>query len=377
MSTATQRYDFVIVGGGIAGASCAHFLSERGAGSILLLERESGPGHHATGRSAAFLNELDFVRPLQQLKADSGRFLRAPPPGFADGPLVDDVGVLSLFETSWPHFVDQIAPTLAADGVAHLLLDDPGSAKARVEVLEPSTFRGAVFLPESGNLDVYRLLSSYLRHARARGVEVRFDSEITGIQVERGRCVGVVTAEGLIRARSVVNAAGAWAGVVARMAGAAPIAVQPMRRCAVTFTAPVGVDPRGWPLAAHIDRSVYFEPEGDGFLMSPMDEAPMEPCDARPDDVTIAAAMERLATFAPRIVPQTLRRKWAGLRTFAPDRVFVVGEDPLVPGFFWLAGQGGCGIETSPAVGQIAADLLTTGATDRFDARVLSPARFA
>lgn len=377
MPSAAPSYDFVIVGGGIAGASCAHFLSERGAGSILLLERESAPGHHATGRSAAFLNELDFVRPLQQLKAESGRFLRAPPPGFAERPLVDNVGVLSVFEASWPFFVEHIAPTLSADRVAHVLLDDPAAAKARVEVLDPAAFHGAVFLPESGNLDVHELLSSYLRHARARGAEVRCGVEVTGITVEHGRCTGVVTASGAIRARHVVNAAGAWAGVVARMAGAAPIAIQPKRRCAVTFAAPDGVNPRGWPMAAHFDRSVYFEPEGDGFLMSPVDEAPMDPCDARPDDVTIAAAMERLATFAPRIVPQALRRKWAGLRTFAPDRVPVIGEDPLVPRFFWLAGQGGCGIETSPFVGQIAADLLTTGKTERFDAHILSPARFA
>jgi D-arginine dehydrogenase len=372
----TTRYDTIIVGAGIAGASCAHFLSERGAGPILLVERESAPGHHATGRSAAFLNELDVVRPLQQLKADGGRFLRASPSGFAERALVDDVGVLVAFDGTWPVFVEHVAPTLAADRVAHALLD-PAEAKARVDVLDTSSFRGAVFLPESGNLDVHELLSSYLRHARARGVEVRCGTDVTGVEVENGRCTGVRTSSGVLRAHRVVNAAGAWAGVVARMAGALPIAIQPKRRCAVTFAAPEGVSPRGWPMAAHADRSVYFEPEGDGFLMSPMDELPMDPCDARPDDVTIAEAMERLRGFAPRVVPQALRRKWAGLRTFAPDRVLVVGEDPVVAGFHWLAGQGGCGIETSPSVGAIAADLILTGQTDRFDARVLSPARFA
>jgi len=125
------------------------------------------------------------------------------------------------------------------------------------------------------------------------------------------------------------------------------------------------------------DDHLYFAPESGGLLLSPMDEEPMEPCDARPDDEVIAQGLARLAGLAPSLVPQTLRRKWSGLRTFAPDRVPVVGEDPRVRGFFWLAGQGGCGIETSGALGPVAADLLVAGKTERFDARALSPARFA
>jgi glycine/D-amino acid oxidase-like deaminating enzyme len=185
----------------------------------------------------------------------------------------------------------------------------------------------------------------------------------------------VVTAEGEIHARWVVNAAGAWAGKLAALAGAAPIALVPHRRTIVTFAAPVDV--RGWPMVHSDDDRLYFAPESGGLLLSPMDEDPMEPCDARPDDEVIARGFARLAGLAPSLVPQTLRRKWSGLRTFAPDRVPVVGEDPRVRGFFWLAGQGGCGIETSGALGPIAADLLVEGTTERFDARALSPARFA
>jgi D-arginine dehydrogenase len=345
-------------------------------GPILLLERESAPGHHATGRSAAMLNELDGVRTLQQIKRLGGMFLREPPAGFTERPLVDSAGVMIVFDQSQRLYLDTIVPTLAADGIAHAVLDS-GEAQARVDVLDPASFAGAVWQPESGNLDVHELLSCYLRHARARGVELRCGEEVAGVMVERGRVVGVATTNGVIRARSVVNAAGAWAGPLARMAGAAPIAITPKRRSAVTFAAPDGLDARGWPMVMHADRSVYFEPEGDGFLMSPMDEAPSEACDARPDDLTIAEAMERLRGFAPRIVPQALRRKWAGLRTFAPDRVHVVGPDPVVDGFFWLAGQGGCGIESSPAIGAIAADLFVDGKTERFDAALLSPSRFA
>ena len=123
-------------------------------------------------------------------------------------------------------------------------------------------------------------------------------------------------------------------------------------------------------------HSIYFRPDAAGVLFSPMDEEPMGPCDASPDDVVIAGGLERLGHLAPNLVPRTLRQRWAGLRTFSPDRVPVVGEDPQLPGFFWLAGQGGCGIETSPAMGQIAADLLMMGKTEHFDQRLLAPTRF-
>jgi D-arginine dehydrogenase len=200
--------------------------------------------------------------------------------------------------------------------------------------------------------------------------------KVEGIAVERGRCVGVVTQAGQIRARRVVDAAGAWAGEIAKLAGAAPIPMRPLRRTAVTFASPEGVDGTDWPLVANESHELYFAPEADGFLASPMDEAPSPPCDVRPDDLGVALAMDRLEKLAPSLVPRALRRKWAGLRTFAPDQGFVVGEDPLVKGFFWLAGQGGAGIETSPAVGRIAADLVVEGRTELIDSAALGPARF-
>jgi len=160
------------------------------------------------------------------------------------------------------------------------------------------------------------------------------------------------------------------------MAGAHVVPVTPHRRTILTFATPEGLGVNGWPLTANESHHLYFAPESGGLLVCPMDEDPMEPCDAHPDEVRVAEAIERLEQVAPALVPATVRRTWAGLRTFTPDRVLVVGEDPRVPGFFWLAGQGGCGIETSPAVGQIAADLLIDGRTDRFDAAQLSPARF-
>jgi D-arginine dehydrogenase len=132
----------------------------------------------------------------------------------------------------------------------------------------------------------------------------------------------------------------------------------------------------GWPLVADYTHQLYFAPESRGLLASPMDEDPVEPCDAQPDELVIAQTMDRLERLAPSLLPSSLRQTWAGLRTFAPDQTFVIGEDPSVKGFFWLAGQGGSGIETSPVVGQLAAELLTAGHTDLIDAEPLTPARF-
>ncbi len=371
-----QSFEVVIVGGGIAGASLAYFLAERGLGDVLVLEREAQPGMHATGRSAASLVEWDAVPALRQLKRLGARFLRHPPPGFSTQPLLDPWGVLVTFQEPLWTIARHIADELADGGTAVRVL---GLAQVleRVPVLSPRWLDGGLLLPEDGHIDVHALLWGYLRHARRRGVECRCGVEVQGLIVEGGRCRGVVTAAGPIAARWVVNAAGAWAAELGHLAGAAPIPLVPHRRTIVTFAAPDGVDVRGWPLVSNESHRLYFAPESGGLLVCPMDEEPMAPCDAHPEERVVAEALDRLARLAPPLAPRALRRRWAGLRTFVPDRVLVVGEDPQVRGFFWLAGQGGCGIETSPAVGQIAADLLLDGRTERFDARLLAPARFA
>jgi D-arginine dehydrogenase len=180
-----------------------------------------------------------------------------------------------------------------------------------------------------------------------------------------------------LRARVVVDAAGAWAGKLGALAGASAIPLVPHRRTIVTFAPPSGLDPSGWAFVSSEPHSVYFSPEAGDLLLSPMDEDAMEPCDAMPDEAVIAAGLARFARLAPTLAPRTIKRRWSGLRTFSPDRVHVVGEDPVRPGFFWLAGQGGCGIESSPVIGRIAADLILKGETRIFDARRLDPRRFA
>jgi D-arginine dehydrogenase len=252
----------------------------------------------------------------------------------------------------------------------------PAEARARVSALG-SGFAGAAWIPRDGRLDVHEILGSYLRHARVAGAELRLEAEVAGFASAGGRLAEVRLADGTeVAAGLIVDAAGAWAGEIARLAEASPIPIVPHRRTLCTFAAPPGLDFRGWPLVASEPQEIYFTPEAGELMLSPMDEDPLEPCDPTPDDGVIAAAIERLRELAPTLVPRSLHRRWSGLRSFSPDRAHVVGEDPRRPGFFWLAGQGGCGIETSPAVGRIAADLIVDGRTDVFAAERISPARF-
>lgn len=373
---AAGTYEVVIVGGGIAGASLAYFLAEGGLGDVLILEREANLAVHSTGRSAATLCVIDPVDTLQDILVASAPFLRSPPAGFSEHPVLRVTGAITVFHAeAWEKTRAQI-PDLRRQGLECTALS-PAACADHVPLLDPSSFAGGLYVPDDGRLDVHEILSSYLRHARRAGAELRLGAEVEGIVVEAGRCTGVLVDGEEVRARVVVDAAGAWAGPVARMAEASPIPFRPHRRTIVTFPQPDGVDPSAWPFFVSEAHHVYFAPEAGEMLLSPMDEDEMEPCDPSPDEEIIAAGLERLGRVAPGLVPMTLRRRWSGLRTFSPDRVHVVGEDPNRPGFFWLAGQGGCGIESSPLIGGVAADLILHGETKRFDASRLAPDRFA
>jgi D-arginine dehydrogenase len=371
-----SQFEVIIIGGGIAGASLAYFLTERGITDIALLERESQHGYHSTGRSAATLVEKDPIPAVQQLKALGGKFLRNPPDGFSENALLNPCPVMLLYRRGNLAQFDGAVDALRRDRIAFESLS-AAQAKELVPVLMLHEPERAIVLTADGRIDVHELLTSYLRHARSRGAIVRTDAEVRDLVIENGRCRGVVTEAGTLTSRWVVDAAGAWAGTIARLVDAANIPLQPRRRTIVTFAPPPNLSISGWPFLISESDLLYFAPESGGLLLSPMDQDPTAPCDAQPDDEVIAAAMERLRALAPTLVPTSLKRKWAGLRTFSPDSIPVVGEDPLIKGFFWLAGQQGFGIESSPAIGQIAADLIARGATDRFDANILSPARFA
>ena len=366
----------IIIGGGIAGASAAYFLTRLGLDDVLLLEREDQPGYHTTGRSAALLVEYSTERTVRRLLLDGASFLRRPPDGFPDE-LLDPAGVLLLARgVAWREMRD-LSPVMTGEGIANRLLT-PAQTRELVPVLSTKNglVDGGMLLTEDGHLDVHGLLWGYLGQAARHGCRLQCDAEVMDVITRRGRCEGVETGAGTFRAPLVVNAAGAWAGQVGAMAGALPVAFSPLRRTIITFDAPQGVDCRRWPMVDHEGYEVYFKPESSELLASPMDQTPSPPCDARPAEEDMATAVDRLQSLAPDIAPRTIRRKWAGLRTFSPDRLPVVGPDPRVEGFFWLAGQGGWGIETSPALGRLAAELIVKGRSDLRYAEALSPGRF-
>jgi D-arginine dehydrogenase len=364
-------WDVVIVGAGVAGASLAYALARRGVGRVLVLEREGAPAHHASGRSAGVLNELSLDPVIHRMLSDGAAFLRSPPEGFPA--VFSPTGVLSLFdEPDWSRLVAAV-PGLRAHGTALELLT-PDEAAALAPVVRAEDLTGAVWQPADGRLDVPALVDAYLAHAP--GVERRFGVTARALDRRGDRCVGVITDEGPLAADWVVDAAGPWAGALGRAAGATTIPLVPRSRTVISFDPPPGLSVARWPLISFESRGLYVGPEGPGLLASPMDEDDREPCDAVPDPARIELALARLRALLPALAPARPRAARAGLRTFAPDRRLVIGEDPRLARYFWLAGQGGWGIETSPCAARIAADLIVSGATDWPDAAALSPARF-
>ena len=375
MDALADRYEVVVIGSGIAGASLAYFLARRGVTSVLVVERESQPAYHATGRSAASVVEIDLNPTVQDVKIIGAEFLRHPPDGFSPHPLVDERGVLVLLSQARMASIERDVVALEAAGMPIRLIDAATANRMVDDELAASHFAGAAYLPRDGFVDVHELLSSYMGHARRAGVTFRFSTAALP-EVVDGRCRGVRIDGRRVQARVVVDAAGAWAGEVARAAEAMPLAIVPRRRCMAVLDTGAAHDLRHWPMVWHDDLRVYFRDDAGRLMLCPMDEVAMEPCDVSWDEEAIAAGIERLVELAPGLRPRAILHRWAGLRTFAPDNAPVVGYDPQCEGFFWLAGQGGCGIETSGALGAIAADLIIDRRTEIFDASRLAPERF-
>jgi D-arginine dehydrogenase len=368
-------YDAVIIGAGIAGASVAYFLTRKGMKDVLILEKEEQPGYHATGRAAGVLVEFDLVPSTVDLKIKGGEFLRNPPQGFSEYPLLRESGILITSQGPVWEALKQMAPDLTARGVEIRTLS-PAEVQTIVPVVSLEHIDGALLFSEDGHIDVHELLWSYLRQAKRGRAELLCREEVQGIKTEHDRVSGVLTRRNEYPCRWVIDAAGAWGQKIRSLAGSSPIKLTPLRRTIITFDAPAGLEVSKWPLVADQTHQFYFSPESGGLLASPMDEDPVEPGDVRPDELVVAQALERLRQFTPKILPKALRRKWAGLRTFSSDQSMVIGQDASLKGFFWLTGQGGAGIETSGVVGRLAADLIIDGRTDIMDVSPFSPERF-
>ena len=351
MSPDNATSDFLVIGGGMAGAAAAAYLSARG--SVTLIERESQPGYHSTGRSAALFSTIYGNAAVRALTRASQAFLFESPSWFTPTPLVSPRPTL-FFATQAQ--TDALQAFRADDDIAaHTQRLDVAHASELVPAFKPGYLGGAVLEPGSADIDVAALHQGYLRQAKAAGATVVLDAEVTAIERVAGRWV-VDTPRGRHAAAVIVNAAGAWGDVVARMAGARPVGLRPLRRTAMLVDPPRQLDCARWPAAIAIDESFYFKPDGARLLLSPADEEPSPPCDAQPEDLEVAIAVDRFETASGARVEKVWHR-WAGLRVFSADRTPVVGFDPVAEGFFWLVGQGGYGIQSADALGRLAAAL--------------------
>ncbi len=351
-----SRHDFIVIGAGIAGASAAYELQQHG--SVVLLEREPLPGHHTTGRSAAFLLESYGSAVVGRLTRGSRGFLEQPPEGFSDSPLVTPKPVLWIGREDQRESLE-VSLASGREAGADLREVDVAAARELCPALREDYVAGAVVEPNAMHIDVAGLLDSFLRGFRRRGGELATKAEATRIE-HSGGLWDVEAGGRTYRAARVVNAAGAWCDRVASLAGARPIGLRPLRRTAITFDPPPGCDVRSWPCVIDADEDFYFKPEGGQLLASPCDETPSEPCDASAEDYAVALAAESVQR-ATTIEIRHIRNRWAGLRSFVADRSPVIGMDPERTGFLWLAGQGGFGIMTSPAAARAAAGLIVEG----------------
>jgi D-arginine dehydrogenase len=353
-----KHYDVVITGAGMAGAGLAAEVAPHA--SVLMIEAESLPGYHATGRSAAFWTETYGGPGVQPLTSASGAFLR-------DGGFLWPRGALHVAAEADFVRLDRFAETFAGTGIALEPLDAPAIA-ARVPGLRSGSWRG-LLEPSTADIDVAALHAFYLREAKAAGAELLCSAALRFAARESGRWRIDAGDSATIEADILVDAAGAWADEVAEIAGVVPLGIQPYRRT----VAQLRVDPavlEDLPLVIEAAERFYFKPEPGGRLwLSPHDETPMTAIDVAPEEIDVAIAIDRMGGLVDWQV-ERVERSWAGLRSFAPDRLPVYGFDADVPGFFWFAGQGGFGIQTAPAAAKLGAALLLGRAPDAMVATI-------
>lgn len=374
-------FDIAVIGGGIAGVSVAAELAS--THRVLLLEREPHLGYHTTGRSAAIYSETYGNHVIRSLSSASRSFFIEPPRGFSESPLLAPRPALYIGRSDQLEAMEhEVAQSQAAPCPLERI--DPAEAYRMVPSLRKGYVASAAIERDSADMDVHAIHYGFQRVAVARGVEIRRDAELLRLEREGARWhIGSGTAANTVydQADIIVNAAGAWADEVAKLAGAKPLGAQPLRRTIIVVAPPENCGSSSWPAVMDAGEEFYFKPEGPKLWLSPADETPSVPCDAQPDEMDIAICVDRVER-AMEISVTRIERSWAGLRTFCPDRTPAVGFDPDVSGFFWLAGQGGYGIQTAPALSRVAAtlargeplaaDLVEFGV----DVRALDPARF-
>ena len=348
------KIDIVVIGAGIAGASVASHLAPHR--SVLLLERESQPGYHSTGRSAAMFMESYGPPAVRALTRASRAFYTTPPAGFAEHPLLAPRGTLYVAAPGEDAALAKEFAHLAATCPGLLQLDRDQTL-ARVACLRPERVLGAIYDSNSMDIDVHSLHQGYLRTMRQHGGVLRCDAGVVAAQRHGDGWELHLSGGSTVQARVVVNAAGAWADTVGALLGAAPIGLVPHRRSAFTFQPPQGMAVAHWPVVASLDETWYFKPDAGVLLGSPANADPTVPHDVVPEELDVATGIHHIEAATTLTIRRPLRT-WAGLRSFVPDGELVVGWDPACDGLFWLAGQGGYGIQSAPGVSALAASLL-------------------
>lgn len=363
-----HRFDVVVIGAGIAGASIAAELAPHL--SVMLAEAEDMPGYHTTGRSAAFREECYGGPDVVPLTLASGDYLR-------DGGFLTPRAGLYIAREGQEGALAEFGRKFSNTGVTIEPLDRAGLAARLPGVREEWT--RALLQPNCADIDVGGLHQHYLALAKRGGAELRVRYQLEAAEREGDGWRLDFGAAGEVRAAVVVNAAGAWADIVASRCDVTSLGITPYRRTVAQLRTDPPVAP-DLPLVLDLSGDFYFRPEHGKIWLSPHDETPSEPCDAAPEEMDIALAIDRFEQVVDWKI-EAVERKWAGLRSFAPDRLPVYGYDVERPGFFWFAGQGGYGIQTAPAAARFAAQLLTSAPRDRMtaelDVKLYNPARFA
>ncbi|MBN9328961.1 MAG: FAD-dependent oxidoreductase [Comamonas sp. SCN 67-35] len=367
-----QTWDVAIVGAGMAGASLAWELTRAGV-SVLLLERESQPGTHSTGRSAALFIETYGTEAIRALTRASRAFYETPPAGFADTPILTPRGVAYVATSDEQTELAALRAELQPHAPDLQALDRE-ALLGLLPCLRPEVVAEGLLDPGAADIDVHALHQGYLRGLRQQGGTLRCDSEVLGLRREDDRWLLQLPQGATVAARRVVNAAGAWADVLAQRAGAAPVGLVPKRRTAFTFPVPAGMDATHWPAAIGVAEDWYFKPDAGQLLGSPANADPVQPHDVVAEELDVAMAIARIE----EVSLLTIRRPthtWAGLRSFVADGEFVIGEDDALEGFFWLAAQGGYGIQSAAGYALLARNLLLGEPLDeRLRAQGITPA---
>ena len=347
--SAGTTVDVLIVGAGIAGLSLAGELSA--TCRVMVVERETQPGYHSTGRSAAYFSPAYGNATVRGLSQASEAFYKTPPDGFSDAPLLHARDALHIVPAGYEQVLrDALTTSTTLSAIS------ADKALATVPILNAGYVSAAALESGGGDLDVDAILQGHLRRFKANGGTLLTGSEV--VAIERLNNQFLVSMDNRqLRAKVLVNAAGAWADQVASLAGIDPIGLTPKRRTAFLVPSPTSHNTAAWPIVIDQVHPLYFKPDAGTLLLSPMDETPSAACDAAPEELDVAIAADRFQTCTTEQISR-VSHQWAGLRTFASDETFVVGFEPTAKGFFWLAGQGGYGVQTAPALSRLAARLI-------------------